>query len=212
MSEIQALTNESKMKNVELAEYGKKLDDIINDDNSKIKDNSPDTVNDIVERKKNMTLKNVGKIQQSKFTVSQIQELFKEDGISIPDMPEDIYTMKDYGKFLRKYLQNNNVSKSDQTKIFTTIKLYETEVGKCCRDLKMGKQFGIVKTTREVLDVGVDELFNGFSRIGNRAQYSMTMKKVASNSVKHTNKSEVEKSEKEVITPQKGDLAYEASM
>ena len=67
-----------------------------------------------------------------------MKELFKEDGIEIPDMPED-YTMEQYGIFLRKYMKKENYSKEDQTKILTTIKLYETEIAKCGRDLQMGK-------------------------------------------------------------------------
>ena len=71
---------------------------------------------------------------------------------------------------------------------------------------------GVVKKARQALDIGIDEVFKGASRLGNRAQYSISMKKVAANSVKKTNEHEVQKAENEVITPQKGELAYEASM
>lgn len=210
--EIEKKKNEALLElvqngnNLSMQEIQLKLIQIIAESNL---EKEPDTVNDTIEKKKNITMRNVGKTQQTQFTISQMQELFKKDGITIPDMPEDVANMEDYGKYLRNYLKQNNYSKDDQSKIFTAIKIYETEVGKCCRDLKMGKS-GIIKRTREVLDVGMDELFNGFSRIGNRAQYSM--KRMASNSVKHTKESDVQKAENEVITQKQGELAYEASM
>lgn len=101
-----------------------------------------------VKQKRKIALENITKPQQMKFIVQQMQEIFSDKDFCIPEIPIDCISMEEYGEFLRKSLQNQNVEASQTSMVYMALDIYKNNIGRMCRDLKMGKT-GVIARTRE---------------------------------------------------------------
>ncbi len=180
-------------KNKLKAENEKQSDEI-SELKAKIEDMSEGKTDSEVAKRRGIALKNVGKIQQMKYIVSQMQDLFKEEGISIPDVPENCTSMEDYGKLLRKSMKNQNVSGDKTDMVYTSMDIYKDNIKKMTKELKLGKT-NVVKGTMDNIKDGVDSLKRSTNELGTRATYSI--KRIARNAVeKGTSKEDVDKARK----------------
>lgn len=141
-----------------------------------------DSLDDKIARKRNITLKNVGKTQQMHFIVSQLKELFNDEKIGVPDIPNNCFNMEEYGVFLKESLENQNVSADRKEEINTALDIYKNNIGKMCRGLKVGKT-GIVNKTKETIQRGIKSLGKTLSDTRSKATY--TMKQLVLNAVEH---------------------------
>lgn len=126
----------------------------------------------LLEGKRERALLNVGKIQQMQYIVTQLQQFFKDEGINIPEIPERCFTMEEYGIFLRESLNNQNVSPEKCKKVYAVLDIYNNNIGKMCRDLRIG-QCNVIDRTKETIENGLEYIRKGFLDIKTGVTFSI---------------------------------------
>ena len=166
------------------------------------------SASDNIDRKRAITLKNVGKPQQMQFIVSQMKEVFEDDGIKIPEIPEDCFNMEEYGKFLRESFEAQNVPKDKQDEVYVSLDVYKNNIGKMCRELRIGKP-GVIDKTKEMIHRGIKDVGKKIDDTKSKTLYSM--KRLVMNALEQgVTKREVEAvSDKSQIRNSRNDMAFE---
>lgn len=144
-----------------------------------------------IAEKREVTIKNLGRTQQMNFIVSGLQNIFKDEGINIPNIPIKCLNMEEYGTFLRNYLKDNEVPRDVQKEIFAAIGLYENNIETLCKDLKLGKT-GVV----EKFKLSINSIPKGIIRKfkGAKEQISYNMERLVRNAINRGgNKDDVDK-------------------
>ena len=139
-------------------------------------------IEDKIREKRKLTISNIGKVGQMNFTVSQLQKIFKDEGINIPDIPPDCLDMEEYGTFLRNYLNEKNISKDEQKEIFTVINLYENNIESLCKELKLGKA-GVVEKFKKSIDSIPKNILRGAKNFEDKITYNM--ERLVRNAISH---------------------------
>ena len=127
-----------------------------------------------ISEKREVAISNIGKMQQMNFTVSQLQDIFRDGEINIPDIPPNCLNMEEYGTFLRNYLKEKNISRAEQKEIFTVINLYENNIDSLCKELKLGKT-GVIEKFKTSIDSIPKSILRGLKNSKTKITYNMEM-------------------------------------
>lgn len=184
---INDLENQNDEQKDEIESLKQQVTDIKQKEESK-------KIEDKIREKRKVAITNIGKVGQMNFTVSQLQKIFKDEGINIPDIPPDCLNMEEYGTFLRNYLNEKEIPKDEQKEIFTVIDLYENNIDSLCKDLKLGKT-GIVEKFKTSIDSIPKNILRGIKNSETKVTYNM--ERLVRNAINHNvSKEEVDRYER----------------